>query len=67
VENLYILEKHLQIKLNIMKKHATISISIELYTKFKEYCDNNGYSISKLNSILIENKLKEILKENSNS
>ncbi len=50
-----------------MKKHATISISIELYTKFKEYCDNNGYSISKLNSILIENKLKEILKENSNS
>lgn len=41
------------------KQHSSITISKEIYDKFKKYCDKYGYSVSKLVTILIEQKIED--------
>lgn len=38
---------------------STITISKELYYRLRTYCKMNGYCISKIVSLLIENKIKD--------
>ena len=40
-------------------KHTTISVNKEVYAKFKEYCNQNGYGISKLIEIIMLEKMSE--------
>jgi len=40
-----------------MANHTTISIHKKLYSEFKQYCDQNGYTVSKLVAKLITEKM----------
>jgi len=42
-------------------KYSTITIKRELYHDLKNYSNKHGYNMSKLVSIMIENKIKETL------
>jgi hypothetical protein len=39
--------------------YATITVKKGLYKIFKEFCNKNGYNVSKLICILMEEKLKK--------
>lgn len=41
------------------KEYAMIQIPAEAHRILKEYCDENGYAISKLLSIMIKNQTKK--------
>lgn len=42
-----------------MKIKVTMHIDKELHKKFKEYCQQNGYTISGRVSVLMKNELNE--------
>jgi len=41
------------------KDYTTMTIKKELYEQFKQFCDEHGYNVSKLISLLIIEKLKK--------
>jgi len=44
------------------KIYSTITIKKELYTRLKNYSEKNGYAITKLISLMIENKISDKVK-----